>query len=246
MSRSETKTTHATQPSTSCRMTRRNAIAANGTLLTARIVLALIDALSRFTAMESRRFGIEEQWWVAAVRGGAAILFGVLALLAPAASLMALVLCFGAYALFDGAFTLVTAFRQKETRAGVRALEGTVSLAAGVLALVWPGIGALALLLAIAARWIVTGLAALVAAVRLRKSIQGEWLLGASGLLSVAFGLLLTIFPGAGALAMILWIGAHAIVFGGLLLALAYRLRRRVSRSTAWSERRARRAAPAS
>ena len=209
-------------------------------------MLALIDAVSKFTPMDSVRIEIEAQWWIAAVRGATAILFGVLALLAPAASLMALVLCFGAYALVDGAFTLVTAFRQKEARAGVRALEGSVSLAAGVLTLVWPGIGALALLLAIAARWSVTGLAALVAAVRLRKAIQGEWLMGASGVFSVAFGLLLAIFPGAGAVAKILWIGAHAIVFGGLLLALAYRLRKRVSRSTAWSERTGRRAAPIS
>ncbi len=169
---------------------------------------------------------LAERWWSLAVRGGAAILFGILCLVAPRATFTALVLLFGAYAIVDGVFNLVMAFHSRARRRWVAlALEGVVSLLAGILTLAWPSLTGLALIYLIAGWSLVTGGFEIAAAIRLRSEIQGEWLLVVSGILSVAFGVLLIIAPGAGALALTWWVGAYAMVFGILLLFLAFRLR---------------------
>lgn len=167
------------------------------------------------------------RWWTLALRGVAAIVFGVLTFVAPRASLLALVLLFGWYAIVNGVIAIVLAVRlpRGAPRWGSLLVEGIVSVAAGVITLFWPGITALGLALLIGAWAVVTGVAQVVAAVRLRKQIRGEWLLGLVGVLSIAFGVLMYIAPGAGALAVVIWIGAYAIVFGALLLALGLRLR---------------------
>jgi len=102
---------------------------------------------------------------------------------------------------------------------------GILGIGAGILTFIWPGMTALVLLAFIAAWSLVMGVFQIIAAIRLRKSIEHEWLLGLSGLLSVIFGLLMLISPGAGALAVLWVIGAYAIVFGGLLIALGLKLR---------------------
>lgn len=167
------------------------------------------------------------RWWTLAIRGVAAIVFGVLTFFWPGASLFVLVILFGAYALVDGIFNLVMAVRGAQRGVSWRSLviEGVVSVAAGVVALSWPGITAFALLVVIAVWAVVTGGAEIAAAVRLRRHLRHEWLLGLAGAVSIGFGVLLMLFPGAGALAVALWIGAYAVVFGVLLLALAFRLR---------------------
>jgi uncharacterized membrane protein HdeD (DUF308 family) len=104
-------------------------------------------------------------------------------------------------------------------------MQGIVGIGAGVVTLLWPGITALALLFVIAAWALVGGALQLAAAIRLRKVISGEWLLALSGVLSIALGVLLVLFPGPGALALVIWIGAYAFVFGILLLVLGFKLR---------------------
>ena len=170
---------------------------------------------------------LANRWWSLALRGAAAILFGILTFITPAWSLFALLILFGVYALVDGVFNLVLALSgpRNRQRWGALVFEGIVSIVAGVLTLIWPGITGLVLVLLIAFWAIVTGVAELAAALRLRKQIRGEWLMGLSGVLSIVFGLLMLMAPRAGALAVILWIGAYAIVFGALLLGLAFRLR---------------------
>jgi uncharacterized membrane protein HdeD (DUF308 family) len=166
-------------------------------------------------------------WWLVALRGVAALVFGLLTLLFPAAGVAALVLVFGAYALVYGVFTIIAAVanRRGEPHWVALLVSGVLSVGIGVLTFLMPGVTALVLLYLIAAWAIVTGVAEIAAAIRLRKVITGEWLLALAGVLSVAFGVLLIVFPGAGALAVVLWIGAYAALLGVLLIALSFRLR---------------------
>jgi len=171
---------------------------------------------------------LARNWWMVALRGVAAVIFGILTFVLPGVTLAVLVLLFGAYAVVEGVLNVVAAIRgrEREGRWWTLLLEGLVSIAAGVVTFVWPGLTALILLYVIAAWAIVTGVLEIVAAVRLRKAITGEWWLALSGILSILFGALLIIAPVAGALAVALWIGAYAIFFGALLIALGFRLRR--------------------
>jgi uncharacterized membrane protein HdeD (DUF308 family) len=164
-----------------------------------------------------------------ALRGVIAILFGLAALLRPGIALEALILLFGAYALVDGAFAIVGVFRG--TRSGtprwLLLLEGVVSILAGLVAFVYPGLTAIALLYLVAVWAVVTGLAEVATAIRLRQEIQGEWALIFGGILSVLFGVLLAVLPGVGILSLIWLIGAYAVVFGVLLLIAAFQVRGR-------------------
>ncbi|WP_406696353.1 HdeD family acid-resistance protein [Singulisphaera sp. Ch08] len=161
------------------------------------------------------------------LRGILAVLFGIMCFAWPGITLAALVLLYGVYALVDGVFALVSALvgRPRTEPWWVLTIEGLVGIAVGIATFAWPGITALVLLFLIAAWAIFTGVLQIVAAIRLRREIQGEWLLGLSGLLSVLFGVALVIRPGAGALAVIWLIGAYSIAFGGLGIALGFRLR---------------------
>ena len=168
-----------------------------------------------------------ERWWALVLRGLAAILFGILTFIWPGVSLYTLVLLFGVWAVVNGGFIVAAGVRaaRGEQRWGWLVFEGVASIAAGVLAFIWPDITALALLILIAAWALVSGVAEIATAIRLRKYIRGEWLLALTGVLSIAFGVLLLLFPASGALAVVLWIGAYAIVFGALMVALGFRLR---------------------
>ncbi len=168
---------------------------------------------------------LARHWWVIGLRGLAAILFGVLAFVWPGMTLAVLVLLFGAYALVDGVLSLVAAFRGGVQHRIVMLVEGVVSVLAGLAAFVWPGLTALVLLYIIAFWAIVTGVLEIVAAIRVRRAISNELGLVIGGVLSVVFGVVLLIAPGAGALAVIFLIGAYAVVFGIALLGLAWRLR---------------------
>src|SRR6266446_7073138 len=166
-------------------------------------------------------------WWLLALRGLVAVLFGVLAFIWPGATLITLVWLFGAFALVNGILSLVLAAKTPKDypKVGSLILGGLLGILAGLLAFVMPGITALGLLILIAAWAIVTGIMELVAAVRLRKIIADEWLLILAGIASVVFGILLLFQPAAGALVLIWWIGAWALLSGILLMILAFRMR---------------------
>lgn len=171
---------------------------------------------------------LQGSWWLMALRGVAAILFGVLTIVWPGMTLLVLVTLWGAYALLDGVLAFFNAFRTRERGKPQWSmlLVGLLGVAAGIVTFVWPGLTALVLLMIIAAWALVVGVFQIIAAVRLRRSIRGEWLLGLSGVLSVLFGLFMILSPGAGALAVVWIIAAYALLFGVLLLALGLRLRR--------------------
>lgn len=165
-------------------------------------------------------------WWAFLVRGALAILFGIAALVWPEITLTVLVLLFGAFAIVDGIVVIVAAFRDRRGINWALLLWGAVGVLIGIVALVWPEITAVALVWVIAAWAVVTGAIAIWSAIALRREIENEWLLGLSGLLSVAIGILFFVNPGAGALSLVWLIGIYAIVLGVLLVILAFRLRR--------------------
>lgn len=169
---------------------------------------------------------LARHWWLLALRGLFAVIFGVLAFIWPGLTLFVLVLLFGIYALMDGVFSIIAAMKdhQENNRWWILLFEGVVGIAAGIIAFVWPGMTAFVLLYLIAAWAIVTGVFEIFAAVRLRKEIEGEWLLALSGIASIIFGIALALFPGTGALAVVWLIAAYAIVFGILLMVLAFRI----------------------
>jgi uncharacterized membrane protein HdeD (DUF308 family) len=166
-------------------------------------------------------------WWLLAIRGLCAIIFGILAFIWPGLTLLTLIFLFGFYAVINGALALGVAFKAPRgyPKFGWLIVEGILSIVAGLIAFVMPGITALSLLILIAAWAIITGVFEIIAAVRLRKVIAHEWLLIIAGIASVGFGVLVMIMPGAGALALVWWIGAYALAFGVLLMLLAFRMR---------------------
>jgi uncharacterized membrane protein HdeD (DUF308 family) len=164
------------------------------------------------------------------IRGIVGVVFGLVAFAWPGITIAALVVIFGAYAIIDGVTNLMIGFtrRTERGRAWLHAIQGIVGIAAGVLTFMWPGITALVLVLFIASWAIVTGIFEIIAAIRLRREITGEWMLVLSGLLSVAFGVLVFAFPGAGAVGIAWVLGAYAMAAGVILIALGVRLRARV------------------
>lgn len=167
---------------------------------------------------------LARNWWALALRGLAAVLFGLLTFFLPGITLVTLVLLFGAYALADGLFNIV-AFVRVASHHWALLLEGVIGIIAGILTFAWPAITAIVLLYVIAFWAMFTGIFEIVAGIHLRKAVANEWLLLVMGALSLLFGVFIMIAPGAGALAIALWIGAYALVFGVFLLALAFRLR---------------------
>ena len=182
--------------------------------------------------------GLARNWWLVALRGLAAIIFGVLTIINPAMSLAVLILFFGAYALADGVFTAIAAImrRGNEPRWVALLVSGILGILIGAVTFLMPGLTALVLLYIIAAWAVIRGIIEIAVAFKLRQEIQGEFWLILAGALSVVFGGLLFAFPGTGALAVVLWIGVFAIVFGIVLMGLAFRLQgwnRRLARRTA-------------
>jgi uncharacterized membrane protein HdeD (DUF308 family) len=166
-------------------------------------------------------------WWALALRGLFAILFGLIAFLLPGVTIAALVLLFAAYALVDGVFAIIAGLRaaQRHERWWPLALEGLVDFAVAVITFLMPAATAFALLFLVGFWAMFTGVLRIVAAVRLRKEIQGEWMLILNGILSVLFGVLLVALPVLGLVTLVWMIGLYALIRGVVLLGLAFRLR---------------------
>lgn len=167
-------------------------------------------------------------WWLLLVRGLVAIVFALLTWAQPGVSLAALVLVFGIYVLADGLLGVWSAIakRRDNRHWWLLLLWGLVGIVVGVMTFIMPGITGLVLLMYIAAWAVITGVLQIVAAIRLRKEIKGEWLMILSGLVSVAFGVLLFLQPGAGALAVAWIIAAYGFIFGVLMVLLAFKVRK--------------------
>src|SRR5262245_36957738 len=198
--------------------------------------------LGRFVLSQA----LARNWWLLLLRGAIAIIFGIVALFWPGATLLSLIFLWGAYAIADGVFSLWAAITGRVGEKASRwwlAVVGLVDIAAGVIAWVWPAKTALVLLVLIAIWAIATGAMQVWGAIKLRKEIEGEWLLGLTGSLSILLGIVLLLQPAAGALAVVWWIGAFAVIMGFANIGLALRLRKHLhkeetARDTALSSRR--------
>jgi uncharacterized membrane protein HdeD (DUF308 family) len=175
----------------------------------------------------SKTVALARWWWTFILRGVLAIAFGVLAFIAPTWGLAILVALFGAWALIDGIATVWTGIRSRRVDRNwwLEIVEGVVSIAAGLIALVLPAFAAEILLILIAAWAIVTGAFQIWSAIRLRAEISGEFWLGLAGVASILFGVVLLTFPAAGALGLVWLIGSAAIAIGIFLVILGWRLR---------------------
>ncbi len=171
---------------------------------------------------------IARNWWLFLLRGLAALAFGVLSLLWPGLSLFTLILFFGAYALVDGAFALAAAIvgRGSTELRWWLVLLGLLGIGIGIATFLWPGLTALTLLYFIAGWVVATGALQTIGAIELRKAIENEWWLILDGALSVLFGILLFIMPGAGALALIWLIALFAIAYGLLMIGFAFKVKK--------------------
>ena len=166
-------------------------------------------------------------WWMVALRGALAIVFGILALIWPDTTKLALVLLFGAFALTDGSLAVAAGIAMSKyfERWWALVLEGLTGIVIGILTFVWPNVTGLVLLFFIAAWAVITGIFEIVVAIQFRRVISSEWAMILSGLVSVLFGIVLFVFPAAGAVSLVWLIGIYAMTFGIIELIFAFRLR---------------------
>jgi uncharacterized membrane protein HdeD (DUF308 family) len=163
-----------------------------------------------------------KHWWVLLVRGFLGVLFGIAAFEWPGPTLVTLVFLYGAYALVDGVTALWAGARGG---AGWLVLSGVLGVAVGISTFVFPGITAAALFYLIAAWAIGRGIFEIIAAIKLRKEISGEWALIVGGFVSIAFGVLLMAYPVAGILTVVWLVAAYSLMFGAAMIFLAFWVR---------------------
>jgi uncharacterized membrane protein HdeD (DUF308 family) len=171
---------------------------------------------------------LTRNWWLLVVRGLLAILFGLIALFWPGLTWLILIVMFGGYAIMDGVFAMLSGVVSSSysPRWWVFLLEGVVSVAAGVIAWMRPGLASFVLIIVIAVWAILTGVLEIAAAIRLRREIKNEWMLALGGFVSIVLGVLMFFQPATGGLVITLMIGAYALMFGMLLVMLGFRLRK--------------------
>lgn len=175
---------------------------------------------------------LADRWWMTALRGLFAILFGLAIMIWPGISLAILLTLFGIFALFSGCLLLLIALQGRTVEGNwLIILEGFLGVGLGLLTLFRPETTGIFLLIMVAVWAILTGVFQISVALRLRREIEKEWLLLSAGIASALFGLLLALRPVAGATALLWLVGAYAIALGILLIILSFRLKRWRQRS---------------
>lgn len=170
---------------------------------------------------------LAKNWWSLVIRGAAAITLGLIALTAHEVTIRTLAIAFFGYAFIDGLVALAGAVRAAEVHQRWASLlvEALTGMAIALIAIAWPSITALELIRLIAIWALATGVLEIASAVRLRRTVRGEWLLVMSGVASMVLGVIMAALPLAGATAIATWMGTYAVVFGALLIGLGLRLR---------------------
>jgi uncharacterized membrane protein HdeD (DUF308 family) len=168
---------------------------------------------------------LARDWWLLAARGVLGVIFGIIALLIPVTTILALVLLFSAYMLVDGCVALYTAARAIRRRDswGMPLIHGIANLATAAIAFLWPGITVLAFVLLLAAWSIVSGCLMIIATYNVEG--QGRGWLAFGGIIALAYGILMILSPLIGAVVLTWWLGTYSLVLGIALIVLAFRLR---------------------
>jgi uncharacterized membrane protein HdeD (DUF308 family) len=168
---------------------------------------------------------LSRNWWATVLRGLLAIGVGIFAWVRPDIFWPSLVLVFGVYAFVDGIFAILAAIRSESGDRWLHVLEGLAGIAIGAVVFARPEQVGTAIVLVIGLWALISGLLEIVAAVRLRQEIEGEWLLGLGGVLSMVLGVLLIAQPNLGRVTITYIVGTYGIVFGLILILLGLRLR---------------------
>ena len=170
---------------------------------------------------------LASNWWALALRGAVSILLGLVAFTMPGLTIVALVTIFGVYAFVEGVLAIMAAMRgiREHDRWGWMLVEGIVCIVAGLVAFFMPGVGALAIVWLVAAWALMTGVLEIGAGIRLRKVIEGEWMLILAGVLAIMLAFFIISRPGLGAVLLATWLGVYAIFSGIVTLLLAFRIR---------------------
>ncbi len=170
---------------------------------------------------------LARSWWALALRGVAAVVFGLLAVIIPGFTLVALIYAFAIYAIVDGAGSLVLAIRgvAHNERWAALMTHGLIGVAAGVAAFFFPALAALAFVYLVAAWALFAGLLTVIGAWQLRSEVKNEWLFMIAGALQMLAGFVFLFLPSAASVAIVWTLGLYAILYGVVLVALGLRLR---------------------
>lgn len=172
---------------------------------------------------------LKAHWWVFLVRALVALLFAVACFLLTGAAIVALVIWIGIFFILDGILMIVGAIRSgldsHHSHWWWQAAGGVIGIAAGLLVLSRPDIAALTLAYFVAAWAYLTGILELATAIRLRRVLPNEWMWIVNGVLSILLGILISLFPEAGLVALVWWLGFYALLAGIAMAFLAFRLR---------------------
>lgn len=169
---------------------------------------------------------LARNWWLVALRGAFAILFGIVAFVSPLATLLTLAVFFAAYMLIDGITAIAAAVRaaERHRRWGLLLLEGLLDILVAVAAFVLPGSAILAFVYLVAAWALLSGGLMIAAAFGLHGH-YGRWWLVLGGLVSLVFGVAVLLNPAVSAIVLTYWLGGYAVAFGVMLVILGLRLR---------------------
>jgi uncharacterized membrane protein HdeD (DUF308 family) len=180
---------------------------------------------------DSLRFTIRRTWWVLLFQGIAALVIGVLLFTSPGSTLFTLALFLGTYWLVSGVFDLIGSLTRRgaDRNWWLSFLAGIISTIAGLVLVVQPLAGAVAiplvLALLIAAGAITSGIFNIIWAIAVRNEIQGEGWIILWGLISIVLGIWLLSQPLLSTLAL-LWMAALLAVVGGIaMIIMSFRLR---------------------
>jgi len=170
---------------------------------------------------------VGRSWWILLLYGLVALGFGIIAIGWPMSAAIALAWTLGVMAIVEGVISLLALVTSGSGASrGWLLLYVVASLGFGILAVINPLATASVLVLFLAAWLLVAGIYRIVFAIRVRRQIQGEWLLILSGVLAIVLGLLFAANPYAGVAVTTLWIGIGSLLYGVLQVLVAFKLRK--------------------